>query len=89
MITSPPRRLIDKIVQETGADEELIKRALTIAFETIKEEAAEGTVMIRGFGTFYTLERKGCVRPLPSNTSRTIEVPATRRLSLRSVPDRF
>ena len=62
---------------------------LIAAFESIKAEAATGSIMIRGFGTFHTATRAGCVRPSPSDTSKIIEVPPTKRLALRSPADRL
>jgi nucleoid DNA-binding protein len=89
MITAPPRKLVSQISKQTGVRRSAVEAVLIAAFETIKEEAAEGSVMIRGFGTFHTATRAGCVRPSPSDTSRTIVVPPTRRLALRAPADRL
>lgn len=89
MITAPPRKLISQIAKVTGVRRSAVQSVLVAAFETIKEEAAEGSVMIRGFGTFHTATRAGCVRPSPSDTSRMIEVPPTKRLALRAPADRL
>ena len=89
MIATPPRRLVASVARATGLRADEVKAALVAAFEAIKEEAASGSIMIRGFGTFHTATRAGCVRPSPSDTSRVIEVPPTRRLALRSPADRL
>ena len=89
MIAAPPRKLIAQVSKETGLKPDAVRAALVAAFEQIKTEAATGSIMIRGFGTFHTATRAGCVRPSPSDTSRMIEVPPTRRLALRSPADRL
>ena len=89
MITAPPRKLIDEVARKTGMRRSAVKAALITAFEVIKNEAASGSIMIRGFGTFHTAVRAGCTRPSPSDTARIIEVPATKRLALRSPADRL
>jgi len=89
MIATPPRRLVASVARATGLRADEVKAALVAAFEAIKAEAASGSIMIRGFGTFHTATRAGCVRPSPSDTSRVIEVPPTKRLALRSPADRI
>jgi nucleoid DNA-binding protein len=88
MITAPPKKLIDRVARRTGMTRGVVKAALVAAFEEIKNEAATGSIMIRGFGTFHTAIRAGCTRPSPSDVSRIIEVPPTKRLALRSTADR-
>ena len=89
MITAPPRKLVSEIAKQTGIRRSAVQAVLVAAFEAIKNEAASGSIMIRGFGTFHTATRAGCVRPSPSDTSKIIEVPPTRRLALRSPADRL
>jgi nucleoid DNA-binding protein len=89
MITAPPRKLVSRVAKKTGLKMEYVRDVLVAAFEQIKDEAATGSIMIRGFGTFHTATRAGCVRPSPSDTSKIIEVPSTRRLTLRSPSDRI
>ena len=89
MITAPPRKLVSQIAKETGVRRSAVQAVLIAAFESIKAEAAIGSIMIRGFGTFHTATRAGCVRPSPSDTSKIIEVPPTKRLALRSPADRL
>ena len=87
MISAPPRKLIVDIARTTGVKRDTVKRILVATFETIKNEAETGHVMVRGFGTFHTAKRAGCVRPSPSDTSKMIEVPPTKRLALRSAAE--
>lgn len=89
MITAPPRKLVAQIAKQTGVRRSAVQNVLIAAFEAIKAEAAEGPVMIRGFGTFHTATRAGCVRPSPSDVNRMIEVPPTKRLALRAPADRL
>jgi nucleoid DNA-binding protein len=89
MITAPPRKLVAQIAKQTGVRRSAVESVLIAAFETIKEEAAESPVMIRGFGTFHTATRAGCVRPSPSDVSKMIKIPPTKRLALRSPADRL
>jgi nucleoid DNA-binding protein len=89
MITAPPRKLVSQVAKQTGVRRSAVQAVLIAAFETIKEEAAKGSIMIRGFGTFHTATRAGCVRPSPSDVSKMIEVPPTKRLALRSPADRL
>ncbi len=89
MIAAPPRKLISDVSRKTGLTREQVKDALIAAFEQIKSDAADGSIMIRGFGTFHTATRAGCTRPSPSDVSRVIEVPPTKRLALRSPADRL
>ena len=84
MIAAPPRKLIDTVAEKSGVRRSVAKAVLIAAFEEIKAGAATGTVMIRGFGTFHTARRAGCKRPLPSDVTRIIDVPATQRLALRA-----
>jgi nucleoid DNA-binding protein len=85
----PPRRLIDAVAEDLGVRRSVVHDVLVSAFEAIKDEAAEKDVMVRGFGTFYTATRVGCVRPSPSDVERLINVPTTKRLALRSPADRL
>jgi nucleoid DNA-binding protein len=85
----PPRRLVDAVSGSLGVAKSVVNDVLVAAFEAIKEESAAKDVMIRGFGTFYTATRAGCVRPSPSDVERTITIPTTRRLALRSPADRL
>jgi nucleoid DNA-binding protein len=89
MIAAPPRKLINDIARKTGIHRDAVKDILVTAFEEIKTAAADGTVMVRGFGTFHTATRAGCTRPSPSDSSRIIDVPATKRLALRAPADRL
>jgi nucleoid DNA-binding protein len=89
MIASPPRKLIHTVAKKTGLRSWQVKEALVAALEEIKADAAIGSVMIRGFGTFHTATRAGCIRPSPSDPTRTIEVPSTKRLALRSTADKL
>lgn len=84
----PPRRLVAAIAKELGVTVDTVHDVLECAFEAIKDEAAEKDVMVRGFGTFYTGTRVGCVRSSPSDAERTIVVPTVKRLALRSPADR-
>jgi nucleoid DNA-binding protein len=89
MITAPPRKLVSTVAKETGIRRSAVQAVLVAVFEQIKNEAANGSIMIRGFGTFHTATRAGCTRPSPSDTTKIIEVPPTKRLALRSPADRL
>lgn len=89
MIAAPPRKLVQAVSKATGISKGSVKSVLIAALENIKAESEEGTVMIRGFGTFHTATRAGCTRPSPSDPSKTIEVPPTKRLALRAPADRI
>jgi nucleoid DNA-binding protein len=85
MKSIPPKRLVNAVADAVGATQETVRAVLECALEAIKQEAASGkTVMIRGFGTFYTSTRKGGKRGLPSDMSKVMDAPTTKRLSLRS-----
>lgn len=85
----PPRRLVAAVADEIGVKADTVRDVLISALEAIKQEAAEKDVMIRGFGTFHTATRAGCVRSSPSDLERTIVVPSTKRLALRSPAERI
>ena len=87
MRAAPPKKLIDAVADRCGIRRSVAKVVLTEAFEEIKARSARGNLMIRGFGTFHTATRAGCVRPLPSDPTRTITVPSTKRLALRAPSD--
>lgn len=90
MKTVPPKRLVNAVSDAVGMTQEVVRAVLECTFEAIKQEiAAEKIVMIRGFGTFYQGVRKGGKRGLPSDMSKVMDVPTTKRVSLRSKPEKF